>query len=288
MSIVRSAVPFMVSAFLLTGCTSYRGTDRLSDRLGFSASATGGEYKDLAQRDRSIAAARAFGLRHIFLGDLKSAWDARPGPATTAAAANARLVNSGVALIQSNCNEYFNEMGRNQRNSAILRDLIAPVTAALTTAINLQLFGSKEDTNQKILGGFGLIGAAGTSALNIYDRRFLFDSDNIASVRSNTMNALSTNAGVTIKAVPADFVFVITRLQQIENYCTPAEILNNVRASIKAGSFVSTASGTTTPTVQNGAIIPVTIPPIIPIDSSDPLGTSPSPTDAAFIETSPR
>ena len=270
MSISRLAVLGLGTAAALSACTSYRGVDRLNDRLVL----TEDKFSEVSQKEaKTITAARALGVRQFFLADLQRAWRAREA-GLNEEKANRLLAISGVSLIQVNCNEYFNEMGRNQRNSSVLRDLIAPVTAAINAAISLHLFSSVEAVNQNIQLGFGAISATGTSALDIYDRRFLFDSDNIAVVRSNTMAALSKNADETLSNVPSDFVQVIARLQQVENFCTPPEILSNVRATLKAAQFENTPSDEDKPDP----------------DADDGKGTGKTandPSDAAYIATSP-
>lgn len=273
MSNSRLAMLCLSTAATLTACTSYRGADRLNDRLILAES----NFKEVSGKDApKITAAKALGVRQIFINDLQNAWNARAAGGEGATKANRLLAISGVSLIQVNCNEYFNEMGRNQRNSAVLRDLIAPVTAVINAAISLHLFGGLEATNQNIQLGFGAISAAGGSALDIYDRRFLFDSDNIAAVRSNTMAALSKNADETLSAVPGDFVQVIARLQQIENFCTPPEILSNVRASLKAAQFENDASDNDDTKTKPGKG-----------EGEKPTTKSEKPSDSAFIATTP-
>lgn len=218
-------------AALLAGCTSYRGADRISNYYGPNANGTLVE----SSKRESATAARVFGLRTMFEEDFADAWRLRKQADNSAAVR--RMIDSGLALVEANCTEYFHQMGRNQRNSAILRDLIAPITSVINTVINLQLLSNLEKTNQDISTGFTTLSAIGTSALDIYDRRFLFDSDNISAVQANTMAALGKNRDGIWASVPKQIGFAINRLQENEQICMPAQILNNVRGSIKGGKF---------------------------------------------------
>lgn len=218
----------LIATTLLTACTSYRGAQRLHD------------YRDT----KSMRTAHFYGVRQIFMADLGRHLAYRNGnKERLAAPAMKPLLNSGFSLIRLSCNEYFNEMGRNQRNSAIVRDLIKPVTDAVNLVIGLKLLSNVEDTNALLTTGFAGLSSAGASGLDIYDRHFLFDNDNIAAVRTMTMNALAENREAVYKTLPEDVVLAIGQLQENENLCTPAQIVSNVREQIKKGDFETKSSG---------------------------------------------
>ncbi|HUE79092.1 MAG TPA: hypothetical protein VMN38_05630 [Sphingomicrobium sp.] len=212
---------------LLSACTSYRGANRLHDA------------SDL----RSVRAADYYGVQQMFIDDLKRLVDKRKLGNRPDQAAMEPLLNSGFSLIRLYCNEYFNEMGRNQRNSAILRDLIKPLTDAVNLVIGLKLLSDAENVNADLVTGFAGFSSTAAAGLSIYDRHFLFDNDNIAAVRTMTMNVLAENRAAVYKNPPDDVVLAIGQLQENENLCTPSQILSNVRETIKKGVFETKTTG---------------------------------------------
>ena len=175
MSIRRASVAALATTLLLGGCTSYRGADRLHE-----IRPTGG-----------ADAAQFYGVRQIFADDLKGLLADRRARKQPDTAAMKPLLNSGFSLVRVYCNEYFNEMGRNKRNSAVLRDLIKPITDVVNLVIGLKLLSDTENVNADLVTGFAGLSSAATAGLNVYDRHFLFDNDNIAAVRALTMNGLA-------------------------------------------------------------------------------------------------
>jgi len=233
----QCAAAALIVSTLLSGCTSYRGTNRLH----------------LAKDKKAVETADHFFMRTAFEQDFKALMTPRlaaipddMAPGNDGAANQAqmrRMLNSGFSLVRLYCNEYFNEMGRNQRNSAVLRDLVKPVTDIVNMVIGLKLLSDTEDVNANLVTGFAGLSSAGVAGLNIYDRHFLFDNDNIAAVRTLTMNALAAHRGEVYKNAPDDVVLAIGQLQENENICTPAQILSNVRDAIKKGEFTAKSTG---------------------------------------------
>lgn len=239
----------IVATSFLTACTSYRGPNRL-DTAG--------------KPDAALAA--TYGIRGLFSSDLSKAITARSKQSVTAADMRP-LLNSGFALVRLSCNEYFNEMGRNQRNSAVLRDLIKPLTDVVNVVIGLKLLSDVENINADLLTGWTAFSSTGAAALSIYDRHFLFDNDNIAAVRAMTMNALATHRKEVYEATPDDVVLAIGQLQDNENICTPAQILSNVREAIKKGDFEAKTAG------AGAGAAPETAPPPPPPPGAVPQGS---------------
>src|SRR6185436_9211883 len=125
----QSICAVLVATSFLSACTSYRGANRLH------------EVSD----PRNARAAQYFGVRKFFIDDLARLVDARRPGTPADPAAMESLLNSGFSLVRVYCNEYFNEMGRNQRNSAILHDLVKPLTDAVNLVIGLKLLSNAED-----------------------------------------------------------------------------------------------------------------------------------------------
>ena len=271
MRIRRSLCAMLVATSILAGCTSYRGANRLH------------ETRDV----RSVRTADSFAVRMIFRRDLEDLIQpragldgtggtlARTGAEGTDQAQMKRLLNSGFSLVRLYCNEYFNEMGRNQRNSAVLRDLVKPLTDIVNLVIGLKLITDKENVNADLVTGFAGLSSAATAGLDVYDRHFLFDNDNIAAVRTMTMNALAKHREEVYKKVPDDVVLAIGQLQDNENICTPSQILSNVREAIKKGEFTARSTGG-----SQGTTPPAPQPPVVnnreaPPDGSEAVSVAP-------------
>ena len=238
MRIRLSICAALAATTVLSACTSYRGTNRLH----------------LATDKRSVATADFFFMRTAFEQDFTALIEPRlglpprPGSAVPMISGEqpaqmTRMLNSGFSLVRLYCNEYFNEMGRNQRNSAVLRDLVKPVSDIVNMVIGLKLLSDRENVNADLVTGFAGLSSAGVASLTIYDRHFLFDHDNIAAVRTMTMNALAKHRGEVYKNMPDDVVLAVGQLQENENICTPAQILSNVRDAIKKGEFAAKTTG---------------------------------------------
>jgi hypothetical protein len=229
MSIVRRCALSSCALILLSGCTSYRGADRMFRQVTYTGTVT-----EVGQR----GAPGALGLSKIFAMDLRDAYTARSAniSADERQAYNDRMLKSGLALVRANCREYFHEMGRNHRNSRVLRDLVTPITNVLTGLIALHVFSDGEATNTNILKGLAIGSGAASAGLDIYDNRFLFGSDNMGAVETMIVTALGNHQSSLETSPPNDFVFVVTHLLDNENICTPTQILTLVRESIRAAN----------------------------------------------------
>ena len=217
------------AAVCLSGCASYRGVERINKQVDFRT----GTIVDVKKSPRSL------GLAQIFANDLSAAYKVR---ATSGALQeeiadrNLAMLKSGLALVRANCTEYFNAMGRSHRNSRVLRDLVTPVTNVITGLVAMNLFSDAEVTNGNILKGLAIGSSAYSAGLDIYDNRFLFGSDNIGSVRTLVINALSSHQQSLEARPPDDFVFVVTHLLDNEDICTPPQILRLVRESLSSAT----------------------------------------------------
>ena len=241
MAIQRFGLCISLALLSLGGCTSYNGAERIHTQANYS--------KGLVDRGFRQAPF-ALGLSQSFATDLQAAYAARGTP--QAAGLNRLMMNSGLALIHANCTEYFHEMGKNHRNSRVLRDLVTPITNVITGLVALHVFSDMEATNTNLLKALAIGSGAYTAGLDIYDNRFLFGSDNIGSVKTLTFKALSSHQASLEQEPPNDFVFVITHLLDNENICTPPQILNLVRQSIGTGTPTTEGPGETGETPPSG------------------------------------
>ena len=214
MAFVHRLITILCGASVLGGCTSFRGPHPIYDSHGLVADR-------LARPDS--------GLYILFEKDARTSFAYRDN-----AAAASNMMTSGFALIHANCNQFFLEMGRNQRRSQITRDLISPITTVLTGILALQNFAENSGTKERMLSIISLGSGAVTSGLDIYDTRFLFGAENISSVQTMTLSALTAHRKTVLGAPPDRFEFAVMQLIDNQNICTPPQILTLVRQSIQA------------------------------------------------------
>jgi hypothetical protein len=216
---------------VLSGCTSYRGTDRIYRQVTYQGKVT---------KEGQRGTPGLLGLSHTFATDIRAAYAARNAAGgyseAQIEALNLSMLKSGMALVRANCIEYFHEMGRHHRSSRVLRDLVTPISNVLTGLVAMHIFSDAEVTNTNILKALAIGSGAYTAALDIYDTRFLFGSDNIADVQTMVVTALGNHQTSLEARPPNDFVFVVTHLLDNENICTPPQILTLVRESIRTAN----------------------------------------------------
>jgi hypothetical protein len=108
------------------------------------------------------------------------------------------FMRTGFTLVYARCYNYFAHAGRRQMRSRLARDTVAPLVGLLTGVINLHDFGGDSTQEQRLLDILTLGQTFATAGLDVYDRNFLFGSDNIDAVRTMTMNALSAHASAAL------------------------------------------------------------------------------------------
>ncbi|HEX9932292.1 MAG TPA: hypothetical protein VGB08_05570 [Allosphingosinicella sp.] len=186
-------------------------------------------------------------------GALETRFRAMSGEALKAGATPETIstfMRSGFTLVYARCNNYFTHAGRRQMRSRLARDSVAPLVGLLTGIINLHDFGTNSTQEQRLLDILTLGQTFGTAGLDVYDRNFLFGSDNIDAVRTMTLNALSAHASAALGRVapsittimPAGTVPGTTTITTVTAIPTPA-----VPGAIAPGT-TTTAVTTANPT----------------------------------------
>lgn len=195
--------------------------------------------------------------------------------ATDDAATALAMLRSGFSLVDANCNLFFQRAGKNQRTARIARDAIAPITAILTGVLAIQDFSNRPGRKENILQAITLATAGSSAALDIYEAHFLFGSDNIDSVQTQTLTALAVHRQAALGAPPTGFDGAVTTLMQNQNICMPPTILSRVKAAIKNSPLAATnaqgqviggtsAAGAPAPTSGPGAPLGPGAPPVLP------------------------
>ncbi|WP_156347978.1 hypothetical protein [Sphingomonas sp. Leaf231] len=143
------------------------------------------------------------------------------------------MVDSGVLLVRSNCNDFFRQMGSIQRGSQISRDLITPIIAVLSGVVALKGFsGARSD---RYLQGLSLGSTAALAGIDVVDRHFLFGAENIHSVRQLTFRALDAHRRGLLQSHLSSFENSVMYLIDHQVICTPASILDLTKRAIAAG-----------------------------------------------------
>jgi hypothetical protein len=147
------------------------------------------------------------------------------------------MMDGGFTLTRLRCNDFFAQRGGNQMRARIWRGAIAPVSAVVAGIISLVNFSDGERTDAiQILG---ITQAATVAGFELYEREFLFDADNVNSVRQLVMRALDEHASTAMDSPIRGFNHAVRHMMDNQMICTPANILDLVRASIAGGQVTA-------------------------------------------------
>jgi hypothetical protein len=155
-----------------------------------------------------------------------------------------QMVLDGAMLAEANCADYFRTAGTSQKWLLLLRDLVA---AAGTVATGVAAAASAPSS---VTAGIGIGTATAFGALDIYQRNFLFGSDNIEAVRTLVERALSAHIDAVLPAPrrePAEpwlaFGDAVVAIMQHQAICSPAAILALTRSAIRNGDIETNSTG---------------------------------------------
>jgi hypothetical protein len=225
---------------LMQACTGFEGaSDTLNPSGPASLRAVNYELKDLPRSTGEIGlfelayAAALSDAQYIAKGDLQ--------PATTSSdptsVRSRRMAFEGVHLADSYCALFFAYGSDNQKWLLVSKDIVAALGTIATGAVALA-----SPHNATAAGAIALGTAALYSGVDVYTRNFLFNTDNIESVRVMTMNALSAHA---TKALPENDTSIWTFsgaaevINEHQSICSPASIRSLVLEAIKGGKFIA-------------------------------------------------
>lgn len=151
------------------------------------------------------------------------------------------MLEAGFTLVKTRCNDFFYQKGRGQSQARFTRSFIAPITVALTGIAGL----ANVSNSTELLAGLSIGSALVISSLDIYEEQFLFDADNINSVRQLTFRALAAHSKAVLDKKPKGFDKAVRHLISHQMLCTPASILELTQKAIE--------KGTVKPRVNDGA-----------------------------------
>ena len=149
------------------------------------------------------------------------------------------MLNRGYELITANCDDYFRNSGEIQFRINLSRDI---TTATATVFTSGMLYNPR---NQNAVGVIPLIGGAVYTGMDVYNKNFLFNAENIDAVKTLVMNALATHKAESLEDLGdknLTYGEVIVMLQENQAYCMPSKIVPLVRSAIKNGEIVKVSS----------------------------------------------
>lgn len=155
-----------------------------------------------------------------------------------------RMAHDGFAVVRVNCMYFFSQVGEQQKWVDFGLDAI-PVGGAIATGI-LALTNPATAIPAAIVT---LVTTNTTSALKIYQKDFLFDTNNKANVQQLTLNALGSHYNSIFgpdSKIRWTFQGAVTAVQQHQSLCTASNMLTLVTQAITNASTSSTTPGTTT------------------------------------------
>ena len=142
------------------------------------------------------------------------------------------MLSEGMGLVRGNCADFFRSRGDRQQIVNLSRDVVA--LGGTTAAAIIGLAGG----SALALSIIAVTGAALYGGLDTYTKNFLFGTENIESVRTLTINALTEHATSTIAGAQLEtlsFQNVAGAIMDNQELCKPAAIAAAVREAIKAG-----------------------------------------------------
>ncbi|WP_031358165.1 hypothetical protein [Caballeronia sordidicola] len=207
--------------------------------LLFGCSTTSGPTP-IVNKDGAISQPASSGLTAAFISMNNQALQDYNSNAGAQLDSSQRMLASGLALVASNCSEFFASAAQNQKWIIFSRDTVGAV-GTLATSI-LSLTSASKTAVSAVAIGTG----AGFTGLDLYSKDFLFSAENISSVRDLTMTALKVHRAAALKAAPATYPDVVLALQYNQDLCTPMRIASLVRQAIATGHVSADGSDSQT------------------------------------------
>lgn len=257
------ALILLMATSLLGGCYSFYGPAPVVNSYAVVSQDTlRARHGDYYERFRQ-AATRASGCRPSGPTETRPAvleCPVVPGDDNDELLRN--YMRAGFLLVLTECDDYFAHMARNHGRSRILRDSITPIANLITGIVALS------GTTAGGIPELALATGAAGATLDIVDQRFLFGTDNIASVRQLVFRALSAQSRAALGREGLSFEDATSELVEYHEICTPAQILALTRQSIQRAVPTATpppsdpkpGTGTAPPAGQGMSTTSVSIP----------------------------
>ena len=147
-----------------------------------------------------------------------------------------KMVSAGTQLQYQLCYDFFKNAGKEQQWLLFSKDFLA--TAGTIIAGVLGASGGSGSA----IAWVGLSAGAGVSAINIYERNFLFSEDNVKAVQDLAMKAVDAARQEVLsdsRRNSYDFASGVSALMDVQQVCEVQNILALVRKSISSADPVA-------------------------------------------------
>ncbi len=206
---------------ILAGCYSFQGPERI------------------VTKDARPATLSASNI-DMFINDFKNAEKHRLSDANGDNPFVPQMLRSGFMYNYSFCENYFTQMGQNQRKSQIFRSSLVPITALITGIIGLHDFSNNPRAKEGLITSLAIGSAASTAALDIYDQHFLYGAENIGAVKVMTLKAQDAHATKVLEQKNITFERAMLHLIDNQDQCSPQSILSLARSVLKTAKLKAT------------------------------------------------
>ena len=217
----RFALAAIPATLLLAGCYSFQGPERIVTKDARPATLTASNID-------------------MFINDFKQAEAYRNQNPSADNPFVPQMLRSGFMYNYSFCENYFTQMGQNQRRSQILRSSLVPITALITGIIGLQDFSKNPGAKEDLITSLAIGSAATTAALNIYDEHLLFGAENIGAVQVMALKAQDAHATKVFEQNKVTFERAMQHLIDNQGQCSPQSILSLARSVLKTAKLKAT------------------------------------------------
>lgn len=171
-----------------------------------------------------------------------------------------KMLSSGFLYNYTLCQDFFDEMGHNQRTSKVIRAAVPSIVTLITGVIGLQSFTDDPTGKEKLVQGLALASGAATATLNIYDEHFLFGAENIHVVQTMTLKGLQAHSTTVLQQTNISFEDGTKALVDNQDQCSPQAILSLARTAMRDTPLVgvnqnASARGMTPDNTQAGKVV---------------------------------
>jgi hypothetical protein len=150
-----------------------------------------------------------------------------------------RMAREGFAVVASNCTEFFSSGGQKEQYLGVLRDVVN-----ISSAIAAGVIAISGPTAQGV-AALGLATISAHSALDSYQKNFLFGTENISSVRILILNALNSHRDKVLATLGLwDFSNAYLAIRDNQELCQSSDIVRLVKEAIEKGKIKVAESGT--------------------------------------------
>jgi hypothetical protein len=150
----------------------------------------------------------------------------------------AAMLARGFPLIRASCNDYFASAGKTQRWIIFSRDTVGAVGTLATAVLALH------NSSQSAVSNVAIATGAAFTGLDLYTKNFLFAAENIDSVRTLVLNALSVHEEAVNQLGSLAYGPALNALLDNQNICAPMHIAALAREAIQRGVVVAQADST--------------------------------------------